>query len=277
MKVRHLKSPKVFPEAMFVPTNSLGPKKSQASINGQIVTSVLCTLWSSVNKFVAAIDVPESHSGFERVYQDWILPQIQIKSVSFILLSILCLSSGLTVFSQEDYQYFDGIIKWSFKLSLAIMPYVFSSAVFILVLMYFLPQLMEKKQHYVTTSLCIIAMVFVPAGNVLLNIGEHGTARMDTLLLNAHLPLLTLLYYNQSFFKVIFMSAITFIVMNLVNIFVTFNLLYVTQHAIRLVSFEFMTLQLLFYHLLVIVREMQCTIYKQFLFLNPNMHLSMHN
>lgn len=236
MKVRNLKSPKVFPKKVFVSNTNLRPRRSQSSLNGQYIFSALYCMWSSINKFIGTIDVPKSHSSFDRAYQDWIVPQIQIKTVSLISLSVLCLSVGLTVFLQEDYQFFDVTTKWSFKLSLAIMPYVFSSAGLILVSMYFFPQLMEKKQHYVITSLCLIAMVFVPAGSILLNISEHGAGRMDTLLLNGHLPLLTLLYYNQGFFKIMLISAITYIFINLVNIYTTFCLWYTTHHPVRQVG-----------------------------------------
>ena len=236
MKVRNLKSSKVFPKKVFTSTSSLHPRSTPSVLNGNLFLSALYFVWSSINKFVATIDVPKSHSCFDRAYQDWILPQIQIKSISFISLSILCLYSGLTVFSQQDHQFFDDITKWSFKLSLGIMPCVFSSATFILVIMYFFPQLMEKKQHYVITSLCLIAMVFVPAGDILLNIGRNGAARMDTLLLNSHLLLLTLLYYNQGFIKIILISIVIYIFINLVNVFITFGLQYTIQHPIRQVS-----------------------------------------
>ena len=236
MKVRNLKSPKVFPKKVFTSTNSLQPRSSQSSLHGNFILSVLYFVWCRINKFVATIDVPKSHSCFERAYQDWILPQILIKSVSFISLSVLCLYAGLTVFSEQEYQLFDGITKWSFRLSLAIMPCVFSSATFILVIMYFFPHLMEKKQHYVITSLCLTAMVFVPAGDILLNTGRNGATRMVTLLLNAHLLLLTLLYYNQGFIKIILISIISYIFINLVNVFTTFYLQHTIQHPIRQVS-----------------------------------------
>ena len=236
MKVRNLKSPKVFPKKVFTSANSLDPRRTQSSLYGNFILSVVYFVWSSINKFVATIDVPKSHSCFERAYQDWILPQIQIKSVSFISLSVLCLYAGLTVHSQPDHQFFDGITKWSFKLSLAIMPCVFSSATFILVIMYFFPQLMEKKQHYIITSLCLTAMVFVPAGDILLNIGRNGAARMGTLLLNAHLLLLTLLYYNQGFIKIILISIVIYIFINAVNVFTMFHLQHTIQHPIRQVS-----------------------------------------
>ena len=240
MKVRRLRSPRVFPTRAFDSTDTSHSRSTRSL--GNLIFSVLCFTWSSINKLVATIDVPKSHSCFERAYQDWILPQIQIKSVSFISLSVLCLYAGLTVFPQEDPQSFDIITRWSFKLSLSLMPFVFSSAAFILVMLYFFPQLMEKKQHYVITLLCLTAMIFVPAGNVLLNIGRHGAARMETLLLNAHLLLLTLLYYNQGFIKIIVISIIIYLFINLVNIFTTFSLQCAVQHPMRQVSLTVVSL-----------------------------------
>ena len=236
MNMRKLKSSKVFPKTVSASTNNLRSRRSQSSLSGQYVFSVLYCLWSSINKFIAAIDVPKSHSCFERAYQDWILPQIQIKSVLFIALSVLCLFAGLSVFSQEEYQFLDETTKWSFKWSLAVMPYVFSCAGFILAIMYYFPQLIEKKQHHVITSLYVTALIFIPAGNVLLHIFEHGAARMDVLLLNAHLLMFTLLYYDQGFFKIMIISIMTYAYINLVNIFITFHLNYVTEHPVRQVS-----------------------------------------
>ena len=236
MKVRRLKSPRVFPKTVSTSTNNLRSKRSQSSLSGQYVFDVLYCLWSGINKFVAAIDVQKSHSCFDRAYQDWILPQIQIKSVLFTSLSVLCLFAGLSVFSQEEYQFLDETTKWSFKLSLAVMPYVFSCAGFILVILYYFPQLIEKKQHHVITSQYLIAVVFAPAGNVLLYIFEYGAARMDLLLLNAHLLMFTLLYYDQGFFKIMMISITTYAYINLVNIFTTFSLNYATEHPVRQVS-----------------------------------------
>lgn len=233
MKLRYLNSPKVFPKKVVTSGNSLSPRGSQSSSNGHFVLGLLCSIWSSINKFVAAVDVPKSQSCFERAYQDWILPQIQIKNVSFILLSILCVFEGLTVVSQEDYQYLNVTAEWSFKLSLAIMPYVFCCGAFILVTMYFFPQLMEKNQYYVITYVCVTAMVFIPAGNILLTVGEHGAARLDTLLLNTHLLLLTLLFYDQGFIRIMIISIITYIFVNVVNIFTTFFLQNATEHPMR--------------------------------------------
>ena len=236
MKVHRLKSPRVFPKTVSASTNNLHSRKSQLSLSGQYVFSVLYCLWSSINKFVAAIDVQKSHSCFNRAYQDWILPQIRIKSVLFSSLSVMCLFAGLSVFSQEEYQFIDETTKWSFKLSLAIMPYVFSCAGFILVIMYYFPQLIEKKQHHVITSQYLTAVVFIPAGNVLLHIFEHGAARMDLILLNAHLLMFTLLYYDQGFLKIMIISITAYAYINLVNIFTTFSLNYATEHPIRQVS-----------------------------------------
>lgn len=234
MKVRNLKSPKVFPKKVFASSNTSSPRRSQPSLYGQFVLGLLFSVWSGINKVLATTDTPKPW--IERAYQDWILPQIKIKSILFISLSVLCVSAGLTVFSHEDYQFFDTTTKWSFNLSLAIMPYVFSSCIFILVIIYFFPSLIEKKQHYVITFLCVTGMLLVPAGGILLNLSEYGSARMDMLLLNAHLLLLTFLYYNQGFSKIIIISIITYISINLINIFTTLWLKYTTEHAIRQVS-----------------------------------------
>lgn len=236
MKVRKLKSRKVYPKDVPVSTNNLHPRRFQSSLNGHYILSLLYNVWSSINKFLDATDPPKLHSAFERAYQDWILPQIQIKCITFISLSVLCLFAGLTVFSEEDYLFFDGTTKWIFEMSLAIMPYTFSSAAFILVATYYFPQLMERKQQYVITLLCLTAMVFIPAGNILLNLGEHGAGRMDTLLLNAHILLLTLLYYNQGIFKIILISIIIYIFINIVNIFTAYYQYYPAPYPVRQVS-----------------------------------------
>ena len=86
MKVHKPKSLKLFLKTVFASRNVLSPRVSHSSLQSYFISGVIYYLWCSIKKFVAINNVPKSDSCFECVYEDWILPQMQIKSILFISL-----------------------------------------------------------------------------------------------------------------------------------------------------------------------------------------------
>ena len=189
----------------------------------------LSTTWVKVKElFTTLVNDKQqiSRSEFERAFQDWIVPQMQTKSIFFLLLSVLCVSFGFSVFVRGDDKMFDDITELSFSLSLSVMPYIFSCSGFIFLVIPFFPQVVEQQEHYVIAFLWLIGMVFVPAGSILVNVSEYGASNMVSLLLYAHVLSLTLLYYHQGIVKTLLASGGAFIFVIICNSFITVGLQY---------------------------------------------------
>ena len=189
----------------------------------------LVTIWVKVKELFATLvndDQQISRSEFERAFQDWIVPQMQTKSIFFLLLSVLCVSFGFSVFVRGVDQTFDGITEICFSLSLSVMPYIFSCSGFIFLVIPFFPQVVEQQEHYVIAFLWLVGMVFVPAGSILVNVSEYGASNMVSLLLYAHVLSLTLLYYHQGVVKTLLASGGVFIFVIICNSFITIGLQY---------------------------------------------------
>jgi len=189
----------------------------------------LAAIWQKMKKFFSTLisdDQKISRSEFERAFQDWIVPQMQTKSIFFLLLSVLCVSFGFSVFVRGSNEMFDKITELSFSLSLSVMPYIFSCSGLIFVVIPFFPQVVEQQEHYVTALLWLVGMVFVPAGSILVNVSEYGASNMVSLLLYAHVLSLTLLYYHQGVAKTLIASGGAFVFVIICNSFITIGLQY---------------------------------------------------